>query len=347
MYDYSGAKAGELDGDGWGSIIHHDDIAMVRATWSISVTHGQQYEAEFRIRRHDDAYRWHLVRGVPMRDPDGQVVRWIGSNTDIEEQKATAHALAKLNATLAEQVSAKTAERDRIWRLSRDIMLVADFNGTLTAVNPAFAITLGWREQDVMGTSFLYLVHPDDVQSTVQQVGSLKDGGHVYRFENRYRCKDGSYCTRSWTAASDADFIHAIGRDITTDLQQAEAIPKTEMALQQARKMETIGKLTGCVAHDFNNLLQVISGNLHLLSTEIGDLPGARRRISNVLASVQRGARLASSLLAFAHKQPLEPKVDKVGRLITGMADMLRRSRAKKSTSRRSSPTGCEAPRST
>lgn len=177
-----------------------------------------------------------------------------------------------------------------------------------------------------MGTSLLYLVHPDDVQSTVQQVGSLKDGGHVYRFENRYRCKDGSYCTRSWTAASDADFIHAIGRDITTDLQQAEAIRKTEMALQQARKVETIGKFTGCVAHDFNNLLQVISGNLQLLSTEIGDLPGARRRIDNALASVQRGARLASSLLAFAHKQPLERKVDKVGRLITGMAEMLRRS---------------------
>lgn len=205
-------------------------------------------------------------------------------------------------------------------------MLVADFNGTLTAVNPAFTITLGWRQQDVMGTSLLYLVHPDDVQSTVQQVGSLKDGGHVYRFENRYRCKDGSYCTRSWTAASDADFIHAIGRDITTDLQQAEAIRKTEMALQQARKVETIGKFTGCVAHDFNNLLQVISGNLQLLSTEIGDLPGARRRIDNALASVQRGARLASSLLAFAHKQPLERKVDKVGRLITGMAEMLRRS---------------------
>lgn len=95
VYAYSGAKAGELDGDGWGSIIHHDDIAMVQATWNTSVTHGQQYEAEFRIRRHDGAYRWHLVRGVPMRDPDGQVVRWIGGNTDIEEQKATAHALAK------------------------------------------------------------------------------------------------------------------------------------------------------------------------------------------------------------------------------------------------------------
>ena len=70
----------------------------------------------------------------------------------------------------------------------------------------------------------------------------------------------------------------------------------------------------------------MISGKLQLLSTETGDLPGARRRISNVLASVQRGARLASSLLAFPHKQPLGPKVVKVRRLITGMEDMLRRS---------------------
>jgi PAS domain S-box-containing protein len=231
-----------------------------------------------------------------------------------------------LSATLEEQVSVRTAERDRIWRLSKDIMLVADLDGRLTAVNPAFTATLGWREQDVVGTSLVDLLHPEDVQSTLQQIGTLSGGGHVYRFENRYRRKDGSHCTLAWTAVPDANFIHAIGRDITADLQQAEAMRRTEAALQQAQKMETIGKLTGGVAHDFNNLLQVISGNLQLLAPELAAMPASRRRVENALASVRRGAKLASSLLAFARKQPLEPKVIRVSRLVTGMEDMLRRS---------------------
>ena len=326
VYAYSGAREGELDGDGWAGIIHGDDLALVTQQWSDSIASGRPYEVNFRIRRHDGAYRWHLVRAVPMKDEDGQVIRWIGSNTDIEEQKATAQALATLNATLEDQVSERTAERDRIWRLSMDIMLVADFDARLTAVNPAFTATLGWREQDVAGKSFLDLVHPDDVASTVAQVGSLSGGGHVFRFENRYQRKDGSYCTLSWTAVPDAQYIHAIGRDITADLEHAASMRRTEAALQQAQKMETIGKLTGGVAHDFNNLLQVISGNLQLVAPDVRDRPVSRKRIENALASVARGAKLASSLLAFARKQPLEPKVVKVGRLITGMEDMLRRS---------------------
>jgi len=326
VYEYSGARPGELDGDGWAAIIHPADLDTVARRWEDAIATGTRYEVEFRIRRHDGAFRWHLVRALPMRDAGGEVVRWIGSNTDIEEQKSSAQALVTLNATLEEQISVRTAERDRIWRLSKDIMLVADFNAHLAAVNPAFTAILGWREQEVMGRSFLDLVHPDDVQTTIQQVGSLSSGGHVFRFENRYRRRDGSYCTLSWTAVPGDGHIHAIGRDITADLQHAEAMRRTEAALQQSQKMETIGKLTGGVAHDFNNLLQVISGNLQLLAPQLANLPQARRRVENALASVQRGAKLASSLLAFARKQPLEPKVVKVSRLITGMEDMLRRS---------------------
>ncbi|MGG7579562.1 response regulator [Rhizobium sp. Nf11,1] len=103
------------------------------------------------------------------------------------------------------------------------------------------------------------------------------------------------------------------------DRQQAEA------ALRQSQKMESIGKLTGGVAHDFNNLLQVISGNLQLLGKDVAENGRAKERIANALAAVERGSRLASQLLAFGRRQPLEPKVVNIGRLVTGMDDMLRR----------------------
>ena len=108
----------------------------------------------------------------------------------------------------------------------------------------------------------------------------------------------------------------------------AEAVTERETvfaALQQAQKMETIGKLTGGVAHDFNNLLQVISGNLQLLARDVQGNDKAERRVANALSGVQRGSKLASQLLAFGRRQPLEPRVLNIGRFLGGMEDMLRR----------------------
>ncbi len=325
VYEYTGLTSGELDGDGWGRVIDPADVALASARWTHALKTGEPYETEFRIRRADGSYRWHLARAVPIRDDNGIVQRWIGSSTDIDDQKGAAAQLAQINATLEEEVAFRTAERDRMWRLSKDILLVADFDACITAVSPAFTTILGWKVSEVIGTSFMSLVHPDDRANTISQVTALSEGAHVFRFENRYQRKDGTYCTLSWTASPDAQFIHAIGRDITADLARADAMRRTEVALQQAQKMETIGKLTGGVAHDFNNLLQVISGNLQLVMPLMTDNPKAHTRLANALAGVERGAKLANYLLAFARRQPLEPKVVKLSRLITGMEDMLRR----------------------
>jgi signal transduction histidine kinase/DNA-binding response OmpR family regulator len=98
-----------------------------------------------------------------------------------------------------------------------------------------------------------------------------------------------------------------------------------QIALRQAQKMEALGNLTGGVAHDFNNLLQVVSGNLQLLSKDVDGNPRAAQRLENALAGVERGAKLASQLLAFGRRQPLEPKVINVRKLVQNMDDMLRR----------------------
>ncbi len=98
-----------------------------------------------------------------------------------------------------------------------------------------------------------------------------------------------------------------------------------QLALRQAQKMEALGNLTGGVAHDFNNLLQVVGGNLQLLSKDVEGNERAEQRLQNALSGVTRGAKLASQLLAFGRRQPLEPKVVNVRRLIQNMDDMLRR----------------------
>jgi len=108
--------------------------------------------------------------------------------------------------------------------------------------------------------------------------------------------------------------------------ERTQALEQTEAALRHSQKMEAVGKLTGGVAHDFNNLLQVISGNLQLLQREVAGNERGQRRLQTAVSAVDRGAKLASQLLAFARRQPLEPVVINLGRLVRGMDDLLRRS---------------------
>jgi PAS domain S-box-containing protein len=325
VYDYSGAARASLDGAGWARIVHPEDFPDAARRWRHAVETGSIYESEFRVRRADGVYRWHIGRALPIRDKAGGIASWIGTNTDIEDQKSAARALERLNKTLEQQVIESIHDRDRMWRLSTDIMLVANFNAIIVAVNPAWTQLLGWEEHELLGRSFMEMVHPADRADTLVEVDALSRGVRTFKFVNRCQRRDGAYVTLAWTAVPDDRFIHAVGRDITADREAAEALRRTELALQQSQKLETIGKLTGGVAHDFNNLLQVISGNLQLLETDVAGNERAERRLTNALGGVNRGAKLASQLLAFGRRQALEPKTLKIGRLILGMEDMLRR----------------------
>ncbi len=118
-------------------------------------------------------------------------------------------------------------------------------------------------------------------------------------------------------------FIMSTARD-TTDRDAMES------QLRQAQKMEALGQLTGGVAHDFNNLLQVVLGNLDNLRrrADAADAPTRSEIIGSVdgaMRGVERAASLTQRLLAFARRQPLEPRAVDVDRLLTGMSEMLRR----------------------
>ena len=107
--------------------------------------------------------------------------------------------------------------------------------------------------------------------------------------------------------------------------EHATALDEARTALAQSQKLEAVGKLTGGVAHDFNNVLQVIKGSLELLRLENKNAAQVLRRIDTAAGAVKRGASLASQLLAFARKQPLQPKPTNLGRVVHSLADMLQR----------------------
>jgi signal transduction histidine kinase len=109
--------------------------------------------------------------------------------------------------------------------------------------------------------------------------------------------------------------------------EEIEERMKTEEVLRQAQKMEAIGQLTGGIAHDFNNLLQVILGNLESLRrrTNLETRADIKKPVETAIRGAERAAELTNQLLAFSRRQPLKPKPIELGRLVSGMSELLRR----------------------
>ncbi|MGI9108188.1 MAG: PAS domain-containing protein [Pyrinomonadaceae bacterium] len=85
--NYFARPAGEVLGAGWQAVIHPDDLSACLERWAYSLKTGEVYDCEFRLRGGDAEYRWHLARALPMRDTDGRIDKWFGTNTDIDDRK--------------------------------------------------------------------------------------------------------------------------------------------------------------------------------------------------------------------------------------------------------------------
>ncbi|APQ10720.1 hybrid sensor histidine kinase/response regulator [Pseudomonas oryzihabitans] len=239
------------------------------------------------------------------------------------EQQARAEVIATLNDDLERQVSARTAERDQIWKCSNDPLCVASLEGFFLSLNPAWVMTLGWTIEELKAQPFMAFVHSDDLVATRQALADLQQGEPVISFENRYRHRDGSYRWLSWNAVRNADLIYATVRDVSQQRQQAQDLATAEDALRQSQKMEAIGQLTGGVAHDFNNLLTVIKSSCDLLKRP--KLSEERRDlyIGAISTTVDRAAKLTGQLLAFARRQALTPEVFSASANVRALHDML------------------------
>ena len=137
------------------------------------------------------------------------------------KRKRAEMALQRLNETLEQQVAARTRERDRLWRVSDDLIGVANFDGHWASINPAASAILGWSEHELLAMPIASLWHPEDADTTLAHRQRLIEGGPTERFQNRYRHKDGSYRWLSWSSTAEDGFIYAVGRDVTAEREAA------------------------------------------------------------------------------------------------------------------------------
>jgi PAS domain S-box-containing protein len=293
------------------------DAAVVEQS---SGSEGASY-VEFRIHRADDSeLRWLARRGEYVQDAETAGLRFIGVIYDITAAKRSEERLRELNEKLESRVEERTRERDRLWSLSSDLFSVCDTDGYLTAVNPAWTELLGYKEDEVVGTRFVAWIHADDLAPSNDLLQALRSGEPVKDFDIRIQAKDGAYHWINWTFAPAGDVFYSVGRDVTQRKQLEEQ-------LRQSQKMEAVGQLTGGIAHDFNNLLTGIVGSLDLMQTRMaqGRTENLVRYAKAATESANRAAALTHRLLAFARRQPLDPKPVDANRLVVSMEELLRR----------------------
>ncbi len=270
----------------------------------------------------------------PITEADGTVSGIFAEGHDVTDRAQAEDALRRLNETLEQQVQARTKEvqerteeRDRAWRLSQDLLMVTEADSRIAAVNTAWTTLLGWTSDALTGRSFAELAHPEDRDAVCSTFSAIVAEPLTAPFDLRLRHADGSYRWFAWTGAFEDGRIYASGRNTTAEREQAAALELAEDALRQAQKMEAVGQLTGGIAHDFNNLLTGIVGSLDLMQTRLsqGRMENIERYAKAAMSSANRAAALTHRLLAFARRQPLDPKLVDANALIASLEDLLRR----------------------
>ncbi len=136
---------------------------------------------------------------------------------DALERARAERALHLANEELQTLVAARTADRNRIWQLADEVMIICDLSGVFIEVNPAACRLLGFSERELRGMPLTGFLHPDDVERTVAEMQKLVAGRSSTAFENRYRTRSGVYRLISWTSISDGGLLHGVGRDMTNE----------------------------------------------------------------------------------------------------------------------------------
>jgi PAS domain S-box-containing protein len=273
------------------------------------VSRGEAIEHYETVRQHKDGREVHVSLGVsPIRSASGEIIGASKTARDIGESRRTQQALNQ-----------EIEERRRIFETSQDLILVTDTFGRFVQVSPSSMTIIGYRPEEMIGHSAVDFIHPEDLDSTREEMRAARRGRQMRNFETRYVHKDGNAVQLTWmgTWSEPVRRHFFVGRDLT-EKRAAEA------QFRQAQKMDAVGQLTGGIAHDFNNILTVITGTIGILADAVTDDPQLTAIARMIDEAAERGANLTKHLLAFARRQPLQPREIDVNTLLLETVKLLR-----------------------
>ncbi|MDB6038862.1 MAG: histidine kinase, partial [Verrucomicrobiales bacterium] len=279
--DYTGLTLEESQGEGWIKPFHPEDQEEARLSWQTATETKETHSMECRLRRADGVYRWWLVRGVPLQDTAGQIIKWVGTCTDIHELKVA-----------QEKMSQQAALLD----VAQDAILVKDLEGRIIYWNKGAERTYGWTSEEAIGSSSLELLQQEPVAHQKGRTMLLAHGSWQGEMISRSKAGSEIIADVRWTLVKDphgqAQSVLAIHTEITGK-------KKLEAQFLRVQRMESIGTLASGIAHDLNNVLAPIMMSLEMLK-DLAPGPDAQKFLDILQSCAQRGANLIKQVLSFA-----------------------------------------------
>jgi len=314
-FEYCDITPQELAGSGWKKVVHPDHVDRVFEKFNRCFQKGEIWEDTFPLRGKDGTYGMFLARAVPIRDAEGKVLRWVGTNTDITELLDSEKHLARME------------EKYRgLLEAAPDAMVVVNQSGEIVLLNLQAERQFAYHRDELMGQKVTKIIPVGFAERLIadgtrtaaealaQQIGT---GTELYGLR-----KDGTLfpieIMLSPLESPEGVLVTAAIRDISERKQLARQ-------LHQSQKMEAVGQLTGGIAHDFNNLLTVIIGNLGLLDRLVSDNEAAVKRVRTAQKAAARGADITRRLLVFSTNEELNPSFVLLEDSVQNMIEMASR----------------------
>jgi PAS domain S-box-containing protein len=272
---------------------------------------GARTDLELEMVRSDGTSFPVLVSAIAVRDQAGGFVTCRATVFDISERKRLEE------------------EYERLFEMSQDLVCIAGFDGFFKRVNPVWERVFGYTAQELTSSPFSEFLHPDDREATLAEFEEqLQAGKVVVLFENRYRCKDGSWRWLQWSSRPDSAHgrIYAIARDVTEQKSAQDEMRQARAAAEAANaELETFSY---SVSHDLRSPLRAIDGFSQALLEDYGaELDsGGKDLLVRIRAGAQRMAQLIDDLLRLSRisRTELDPQPLDVSALVRTLADQVR-----------------------
>ena len=308
--DFTGLSAEQARGSGWGATIHPDEAKGLLDSWQMALVTGQLADVEARMRRFDGEYRWFLLRASPLRDESGKIVKWYGTNTDIDDRKRAEEELQRSEAFLAEG-ERLSLSGSFLWRLDTDEITFSEQLYRTFEFDRDAPVTL-----ERIGSR----VHPEDIPLLTDKIEAARSGNSVLNYEIRLRMPNGSvkYLRTIAHRTRDRDgrpeIMGAI-QDVTERRLAEEALSQARSDLAHVTRVTSLGVLTASIAHEVNQPLSGIITNagtcLRMLAAEPPNVEGARETAKRTIRDGNRASELIMRLRAlFSKKESTTEPVD-------------------------------------